>query len=156
MKSKTTAYLLWFFLGVFGAHKFYLGRVGMGILYLCTGGIFGIGWFIDLFTLAHQVDVYNALLNNSHGPVNQNVAQNVIVNVTAPSAPAAAPPVIQLSAEKQILVLTEKSTTLTLRQIIAQTSLESDDAVAAVKQLVDKGLAREKVDPDGRLTYDFS
>nr|WP_257719828.1 TM2 domain-containing protein [Psychrobacter urativorans] len=29
-----TAALLAFFLGGFGAHKFYLGKVGMGILYL--------------------------------------------------------------------------------------------------------------------------
>ncbi|MEO0639466.1 MAG: TM2 domain-containing protein, partial [Bacteroidota bacterium] len=34
MKSKTTAYLLWFFLGGLGIHKFYLGKAGAGILYL--------------------------------------------------------------------------------------------------------------------------
>lgn len=33
-KSKTTAALLAFFLGGLGAHKFYLGRTGMGVLYL--------------------------------------------------------------------------------------------------------------------------
>src|SRR5690554_3028666 len=33
-KSKTTAGLLAIFLGAFGIHKFYLGRTGMGILYL--------------------------------------------------------------------------------------------------------------------------
>lgn len=51
MKSKFTAYILWFFLGYLGVHKFYLGKTGMGILYLFTGGIFGIGWFIDLFVM---------------------------------------------------------------------------------------------------------
>lgn len=61
MKSKTTAYLLWLFLGVFGVHKFYLGRIGMGILYLFTAGFFGIGLLIDLFTLGNEVDTYNAL-----------------------------------------------------------------------------------------------
>lgn len=61
MKSKFIAYLLWFFLGLFGVHRFYLGKVGSGILYLLTGGLFGIGWFIDLFTLSSQVDSYNAL-----------------------------------------------------------------------------------------------
>jgi len=33
-KSKTTAGLLGIFLGGIGAHKFYLGKIGMGILYL--------------------------------------------------------------------------------------------------------------------------
>lgn len=65
MKSTTVAYVLWFFLGLLGIHKFYLGKVGMGILYLFTGGIFGIGWLIDLFTLAGQVRTYNATLGNN-------------------------------------------------------------------------------------------
>lgn len=60
MKSKLTAYLLWFFLGLLGIHKFYLGKTGMGILYILTGGIFGFGMLIDLFTLGGQVDTYNA------------------------------------------------------------------------------------------------
>ena len=53
------AYLLWFLLGPVGVHKFYLGKIGMGILYLFTGGIFLIGWIIDLFTLPAQVRAYN-------------------------------------------------------------------------------------------------
>lgn len=61
MKSKLAAYLLWFFFGLLGIHRFYLGKVGTGILYLLTGGVLGIGWFIDLFTLGTQVDNYNAL-----------------------------------------------------------------------------------------------
>jgi len=61
MKSKGIAYLLWFFLGVFGVHKFYLEKVAVGIIYFLTGGLFLIGWIYDLFTLGSQVDVYNAL-----------------------------------------------------------------------------------------------
>jgi TM2 domain-containing membrane protein YozV len=60
MKSTLTAYLLWFFLGFLGIHKFYLGKTGMGILYIFTGGLFGIGLLVDLFTLAGQVRTYNA------------------------------------------------------------------------------------------------
>ncbi|NLJ81636.1 MAG: NINE protein [Bacteroidales bacterium] len=77
MKSKVTAYLLWFFLGIFGAHKFYLGKVGMGILYLFTFGLFFIGWFIDLFTLGSKVDLYNALHFGSGKNVNTNTASNI-------------------------------------------------------------------------------
>jgi TM2 domain-containing membrane protein YozV len=62
-KSKGVAYLLWFlgFFGVLGLHRFYLGKVGTGLLWLFTFGVCGIGAFIDLFTLGTQVDVANAL-----------------------------------------------------------------------------------------------
>ncbi len=50
-KSRLVALILWFFLGLIGGHYFYAGRFGMGFLYLCTGGFFGIGWIIDLFVI---------------------------------------------------------------------------------------------------------
>jgi TM2 domain-containing membrane protein YozV len=58
-KDVTVAYLLWLFLGLIGAHKFYLGKIGMGILYIFTGGLFLIGLFVDLFTIPKQVEKYN-------------------------------------------------------------------------------------------------
>jgi TM2 domain-containing membrane protein YozV len=81
MKSKGVAYLLWFFLGIFSAHRFYLGKIGTGILYLLTGQLFGIGWVIDLFILGGMVDKYNLM----HGFIGAGASsQNVIVNVTSP------------------------------------------------------------------------
>jgi TM2 domain-containing membrane protein YozV len=61
MKSKGIAYLLWLisFFGWFGFHRFYLRKIGTGILWIITGGVFGIGSLIDLFTLGGQVDQYN-------------------------------------------------------------------------------------------------
>ena len=85
MKSKSVAYLLWFFLGFLSAHRFYVGKVGSGILYLLTGQLFGIGWVIDLFLVGGMVDKYNLLHGyiGAGSRVNQN--QNVVVNVTAPA-----------------------------------------------------------------------
>ena len=59
MKSKTIAYLLWFFLGIFSAHRFYLGKFGSGIIYLLTLQLGGIGWLVDLFLLGSMVDNSN-------------------------------------------------------------------------------------------------
>ena len=57
-KNKWTAFLLCLFLGYVGAHKFYEGKAGMGILYLFTGGLFMIGWLIDLFALLGKPNPY--------------------------------------------------------------------------------------------------
>ena len=37
--------------GVFGAHRFIDGQIGTGLLWLCTGGLFGIGWIVDLVNI---------------------------------------------------------------------------------------------------------
>ncbi|MGC9779784.1 MAG: NINE protein [Candidatus Heimdallarchaeota archaeon] len=50
--SRTVALLLCWFLGGYGAHRFYVGKVVSGFLWLCTGGLFGIGWIIDLIMIA--------------------------------------------------------------------------------------------------------
>ena len=51
------AYLLWLVsgCGCLGLHRFYLGKVGTGILWLCTGGLFGIGCIYDALTMGKQV-----------------------------------------------------------------------------------------------------
>ena len=57
-KNKWVAFLLCLFLGMFGAHKFYEGKIGMGIVYLFTGGLFGIGWLIDCIALLCKPNPY--------------------------------------------------------------------------------------------------
>lgn len=58
MKSKWTAFFLCLFLGCFGAHKFYEGKAGMGILYLFTMGIGGIGVIVDLIIILGKPKMY--------------------------------------------------------------------------------------------------
>ncbi|MBQ6795102.1 MAG: TM2 domain-containing protein [Clostridia bacterium] len=58
MKSKWTAFFLCLFFGALGIHKFYEGKVLLGLLYLCTGGIGGIGIVFDLIGLFFKPDPY--------------------------------------------------------------------------------------------------
>ena len=57
-KNKWVAVLLCLFLGFFGAHKFYEGKIGMGILYIFTVGLFGFGVIIDLIVLLLKPNPY--------------------------------------------------------------------------------------------------
>ena len=46
------AFVVCFFFGVFGVHRFIYGKIGTGILMLVTLGGFGIWWLIDLIRIA--------------------------------------------------------------------------------------------------------
>lgn len=50
-KSKKTAFWVWLFLGMFGGHYYYVGRIGKGLLYTCTAGLLLFGWLFDLFAI---------------------------------------------------------------------------------------------------------
>lgn len=57
-KNKWTALCLCLFLGFFGAHKFYEGKYKAGLLYLCTVGLFGFGWMLDIFVILCKSTTY--------------------------------------------------------------------------------------------------
>jgi TM2 domain-containing membrane protein YozV len=57
--SVRVAYLLLVFFGIFGAHKFYLGRWGQMVAYFCTLGFLGFGILWDYATLWKQVEAAN-------------------------------------------------------------------------------------------------
>ena len=51
-KSKKTALIVCALLGIFGGHQFYVGKIGPGLLYLYTDGLFCFGWIADLIKIA--------------------------------------------------------------------------------------------------------
>lgn len=55
------AWLLLTFLGVFGVHRFYLGKWITGIIWLCTGGFFLIGYLYDFLNMNEMVSEQNLL-----------------------------------------------------------------------------------------------
>lgn len=55
----TLAWVLLTFLGVFGVHRFYLGKWATGLLYLLTGGVFGLGILYDYWTLNDTISDRN-------------------------------------------------------------------------------------------------
>lgn len=58
----TVAWILLTFLGLFGVHRMFLGKWISGLIYLLTGGIFGLGYLYDFWTLNEQVSQLNSNL----------------------------------------------------------------------------------------------
>ena len=53
------AWLLVTFGGALGLHRFYLGKIWTGLLWLCTGGLLTFGWLYDLWYLNEMVSENN-------------------------------------------------------------------------------------------------
>ncbi len=58
----SVGWLLLAFLGIFGIHRFYIRKWFTGLLYLVTGGLLGIGYLYDLWTLNSQINEANTAL----------------------------------------------------------------------------------------------
>lgn len=55
----TVAWILLTFLGYLGIHRFYMGKILTGLLWLVTAGLCGLGWLYDYWTLNGQIDELN-------------------------------------------------------------------------------------------------
>src|ERR1700742_3105380 len=84
-RDEIVGVLLALLLGNFGVHNFYLGRTGLGILYLCFfwTGIPAIVGFVECFFMPGRVRMYNAI---------QAAATAASLCIAIPSNPAYAPP----------------------------------------------------------------
>lgn len=148
MKSKGTAYILWFFLGLLGIHKFYLGKIGWGILYFLTLGIFGFGWFIDLFTLGNQVDVYNMTFLTLHqGRTNVNIIQPPQPYQQQPQQfmqpiQFATTPVMQAAPVEPVTQLHPETPRVALNQ--GQGGMSKADRLRDIKSLFDSGILSQE------------
>ena len=58
-KDYTLGWILLTFLGIFGVHRFYLGKWITGLIWLLTGGLCLLGVLYDLWTLNEQIDEVN-------------------------------------------------------------------------------------------------
>jgi len=170
MKSTLITYLLWLFGGFFGIHRFYLEKYGTGILYFLTGGVFGIGWLIDLFRIPGMVENHNLKWQLKQGAtVNINIQGQTGQQMTLGPPPLQVPQQELIppkaaksdedpekNLERTVLKLARKFRgQLTPLELAANSQLSLDDADSALENFVRKGYANMKVTDEGNIIYEF-
>lgn len=154
MYSVGIAYLLWLVsgFGALGLHRFYLGKIPTGLLWMCTGGLAMVGAVYDFFTLSRQVkeaNVRKAIFDQiyTQGPrgygnwryVNDGDAKIVKEKE---------------SVERTILKLAKQNKgILTATEVALGANISIDDAKKNLDTMVSKGFAEIRVRKSGTLVY---
>jgi hypothetical protein len=152
MYSVGLAYLLWLIsgFGALGFHRFYLGKIPTGLLWMCTGGLCMVGSIYDFLTLPGQVREANlreALFRSASRPnegrwryVRDGEARVVRQE--------------KETVERVILKLArENKGILTPSEVALAASISIDEAKKDLDTLVSKGFAEIRVRKTGTLVY---
>ncbi|MDR2304930.1 MAG: TM2 domain-containing protein [Treponema sp.] len=151
MYSVGVAYLLWLLsgFGALGFHRFYLGKIPTGILWMCTGGLGMLGSIYDFFTLGSQVReanmrnvFYSDITSARQGKWRYvNNGQARVVNEKE-------------SVERVILKLAkENNGVLTASEVALAANISIDNAKKDLDALLRKGIAELRVRKSGALVY---
>ena len=139
------AYLLWCtcFLGFCGGQRFYTGKIGSGLIYFFTFGLFGFGQLIDLALIPGLVSDRNRVLSERYlGNPNQQA-----VTATMPTSPP---------MQRLLKAAKAHGGTLSLAQAALHTELEPAALRALLKEAQQLDYAEVTNDPKtGAVRYRF-
>ena len=165
MYNLAIAYILWLFsgCGALGFHRFYLGKIPTGILWMFTGGLGMIGSVYDFFTLPSQVREANfrkALYDQTagtHRPLGQpdpphgsnwryaNDAQFSMVKKKGHEKEKPERAILKIAKENKGI--------LTVSDVVLEANVTIDEAKKMLDTLVTKGIAEMRVRKSGSLVY---
>ncbi|PSB05498.1 hypothetical protein C7B61_02650 [filamentous cyanobacterium CCP1] len=154
MNSKGTSYLLWLAIlfGFGGLHRFYNGKVFTGLLWFFTGGLLGIGQFVDLFLIPDMVDDHNALQRAK----NRLLYDPAPIAVTQTLTPA---DLKRTEGQLQLQLLRSaeaRGGKISLTQAVLDTEADFEEVEPLLLQMVKKGRADIQNDPrTGAVIYTF-
>ena len=154
MYSTVIAYILWLFsgFGALGFHRFYLGKIPTGLLWMFTGGLLGVGAIYDLITLPLQVrqanlqgeifdDAWRHISGQNNTWRNVNDGEAKIVREKE-------------SLERTILrIAKENKGIIAASEVALAANIPIDEAKKGLDVLVSKGIAELRVRKSGSLVY---
>jgi len=153
MYSVGLAYLLWLCSlgGWFGLHRFYLGKIPTGILWMCTGGLFMVGSIYDFFTLPRQVREANFRKAILDGTVRQNAGGHPWRNVNDGDARI----VREKESVERVILRQAKANKglLTASELALSANIPVEEAKKDLDAMVSKGFAELRVRQSGALVY---
>lgn len=140
----------WFF-GLGGLHRLYNGKIGTGLLWLFTYGVFGLGQFLDLFYIPQMVEEQEQKLRLKAGvsplgiPIHQSVVASEVYHPTG-----------EQLIVKLIEAAESKGGMLNVTQGVKATGASFAEVETALKEMWKSGYVRIDNDPDtGAVTYHF-
>ncbi len=161
MNKVGTAYLLWLgiLVGLGGLHRLYNGKIGTGLLWLFTWGLFGVGQFVDLMLLPRMVDEHNLKFQTRLGltPEGEFGANVPALTITSTAARTELVPLTggQLTI-KLIKAAEERGGKLTVTQAVMVTGIGFKQAEAVLQEMVRTGYVEMDNDPaTGAVVYEF-
>ncbi len=162
MYSTGIAYLLWLIsgFGALGFHRFYLGKIGTGLLYIITGGLFGIGSVYDLITLPLQVREANLRTGWRNALYGQQRPTRYVGGKSVPGdQDDSSRSKSRREPLEQVILRTAKHNNgvATPSEVALDSGRSLDEVKAALEKLVEKNFAELRVSKkNGGLVYFFS
>jgi TM2 domain-containing membrane protein YozV len=163
-----TSYLLWLacIFQVHGLHRLYNGKIGTGLLWMCTFGFFWVGQVVDLFLIPNMVEEHNLKLRaklgmNPYGvPLDSASVQPTLVKEQEMAAYASTKSAQPLTEEELMIKLTQaaqrRGGKISVTQGVIDTEANFAEVEQALKQMVKKGYVGVENHPvSGVVMYDF-